>query len=118
MIRTTVRSVAVTFLLFGLTNAHNTAGAAPSPSNSCCNLVEQALKDFSAIRVGSKRADVERSFTESGGMSFGNQTVYVYKKCHYIKASITFTYAKTGAHSPVDVVNAVSELLIDYEAKD
>jgi len=39
-------------------------------STSCCSLVERALTDYKALRVGSKRKDVEQHFDESGGLSF------------------------------------------------
>lgn len=110
------RYIAMTTLLIGLMNTHRAVEAVPVSTNSCCNLVEQALKDVSAIHAGSKRADVEQTFTESAGVSFGSQTVYVYKKCHYIKMSVA--YGTTASRSPTDIVSTVSPLSIDYEAKD
>jgi hypothetical protein len=118
VIATIVRSIAVAGLLLGLMDTHKTAEAVPPPGNACCNLVEQALKDVSVIRVGSKRADVERNFIESGGASFGTELLYEYKKCHYIKVSVTFTYVNGASESSADVVNKISQLSIDYDVKD
>lgn len=89
--------------------------AGPAASSPCCNLVAQSLKDYSSIKAGGKRSDLELFFRESAGMSFGNPVVYVYKKCPYIQVTVTFTSPK---NSPADVIAAISKLSIDYEAKD
>lgn len=116
MTQHSVRYFAMMAFLIVTANNHPPLDAAPVPTSSCCNLIEQALKDVSAIHAGSQRSDVERSFTEAGGLSFGQETVYVYKKCHYIKMSVT--YRKGTSSLPTDVVATVSPLSIGYEAKD
>jgi hypothetical protein len=67
--------------------------------------------------VGSKRKDVEQHFDESGGLSFGAQTIFVYKECHLIRVEITFKHAN-GFTKSDDIVDSISKLSIDFEAKD
>ncbi|MGB6192160.1 MAG: hypothetical protein WBF42_06820, partial [Terracidiphilus sp.] len=81
MKRSAIFSFAIVVLLLGMVMAVGVRAArAGGPVNgSCCDLVTQALKDYSSIKVGSKRSDLERYFRESGGLSFGSQEVYVYR---------------------------------------
>lgn len=45
-------------------------------------------------KVGMVRADVERDFEFDGGLSVPSRTVYVYRRCHFIKINVDFTVEK------------------------
>jgi hypothetical protein len=106
----------VTFLLLSaIAPGSKQAKADQNAENSCCDLVAQALKDYASIKEGSKRSDLERYFSQSGGLSSVNEEVYVYKKCRYIRLTVTFA---SGTNAPADVISALSKLPIDYEATD
>jgi hypothetical protein len=83
-------------------------------------VAQEALTQLQNVRVGMHRLDIERSFTQDGGMAFRDRTVYVFKKCPYIKVEVVFASdpAVEGRFSPNDEVVSISKLFIDYPAKD
>ena len=119
MIRTSIYRASVLILFCALTPANaqkaETDGAS---TKQYCSFIAQVLKDYSTLKVGSKRSDVERFFTEEAGPSFGDQVPYVYKKCHYITLMVTYAAQKAGSKSASDIVNSLSKLSIGYELKD
>ncbi len=64
------------------------------------------------------RSAVENRFIEAGGLSFGNETSYIYRKCSYIALKITFKPVMAGQKSGLDQVESVGILTIKYEARD
>src|SRR5947207_15341915 len=96
MPRSLMFSVALVFLTsivgFGSDNKSQTSRT----NNVCCSLVSQALADYSKLRVGSTKADVERAFAEGSGASFGDEEVYVYRRCHLIKLLVSYSPGKNG----------------------
>jgi hypothetical protein len=116
MKRIAVRALLGTSLLLCLARLGDARiQAGPATPTPCCDLVAQALKDYSSLKVGGMRSDLDRYFRESGGASIGNQIVYVYKKCPYIHLTVTFA---SLTNTPSDVIAGLSKLSIDYEAKD
>jgi hypothetical protein len=106
------------FLLSMIAAGNGTARALPAPANSCCDIAAQALRDASAIRPGMTRAQVERTFELSGGVSFGNQIAYVYRKCHLLRLTIVFTMNANHEMLSTDRVQSVSKLSVESEPKD
>jgi hypothetical protein len=90
-------------------------------TGSECAVVEQALNAYRAVRPGSKRREVERSFRYDGGLQFPDHGRYTYRGCEYIKLEIDFKLAPdrgNAGSSPDDTVAAVSRLFIDYPTRD
>jgi hypothetical protein len=55
-----------------------------------------------------------------GGVQFPGSTYYLYRKCRYLHVDVDFT-TKAGIDllfSSEDVVTKVSQLYVDYTAKD
>jgi hypothetical protein len=85
-----------------------------------CAMVRQALIDHDRIKSGLTRRDVEKYFVRQGGVQFPGSTFYVYPKCSLLHVDVDFTAKGTGERlfSPDDVVTKVSQLYVDYPAKD
>ncbi|MDQ1406242.1 MAG: hypothetical protein QOG55_1871 [Acidobacteriaceae bacterium] len=91
--------------------------AQESPS---CATVQQALIDSGHIKPGVTRHEVEKYFMRQGGVQFPGSTHYLYRKSRYLHVDVDFT-AKGGVDrlfSSDDVVTKVSQLYVDYTAKD
>jgi len=88
--------------------------------NSCCSVVEEALRDALRIKPGMKRADLAALFTTEGGLDFHIQTIYVWKRCPYIKIKISFALSDSISprDSPADVITAVSDPYLQYPVTD
>jgi len=61
----------------------------PSDPGSCA-IVTQAVADYSKLRTGSLRKDVEKTFELDDGLQFTFSSRYVYKKCAYVHVNIEF----------------------------
>lgn len=120
MKRARILSTSISFFLAIVAVGSSTGQQRDKPTiASCCSVVAQALKDYSELKVGATRAEVERTFVEGSGMSFGGETVYVYKDCHFITMTVTYrpTAGDTsGAKS--DIITTISKMSIGDEAKD
>ena len=90
--------------------------------SQCCSVVTAALQAVGQIKKGRKRADVEKEFSEQGGLSGRNETIYVYKLCPLIKVRVFFspsTDQKGSRKSRLDdMVRSVSTPYIEYPVKD
>ena len=98
-----------------LTRARNQDEAA-----SACPLIKQALKDYSQLKVGSTRADVEKYFVQDGGAQFPDATRYVYPQFKYLHVDVDFAHSGPADRlfSPADTVTRVSKMYVEYPAKD
>ena len=88
---------------------------------SCCSLVEEALVDYSHIKAGMTREEVEENFEHGGGLNSEVMTRYWYRKCHEIQVVIDFKakHSKsTEPYSPHDIVEKKSQLMIDFTLLD
>jgi hypothetical protein len=97
------------------------AGQGPASGAGACATVQQALADSRSIAPGVTRKEVEKYFTNDGGMQFPPHTRYTYRQCNYIKLEVDFDPAPSPGKdftSPDDKVKNVSKLYIDYPAKD
>jgi hypothetical protein len=85
-----------------------------------CEVVAQALGDYSKLTVGMKRSEVEKTFQMSGGMNWRQATLYEYQKCEYIHVDIEFEVdSKSGNDvSPNDVVTKIGQLYLRYPVRD
>jgi hypothetical protein len=88
----------------------------------CCSLVLKALDAAERVKPKMTRAEIEKEFSEDGGLSFGNERVYTYKSCSYIKIRVAFEIEagkKTSlAESPSDIVRSVSQPYLEYPHYD
>jgi hypothetical protein len=68
------------------------------------------------------RENVEKDFTQDGGLDFGSATVYTFKLCPLIKIRVEFVQKEASAQSVnnrlKDVVRSVSKPYIEYPARD
>jgi hypothetical protein len=99
------------------------SGAHPQATDgecSSCAIAEQALHDLESIKVGMRRADVERFFIRAGGMTFRDRTDYVYQKCEYLKIQVSFTAdpAVQRGLSSADTITDVSQLAVAHPSRD
>ena len=117
-------TTAVVFLFvispFGLLPS---ARAAQSNSESqCCSMVTRALEAVNRIKKGMLRENIEKDFTQDGGIDFGSVTVYTFKLCPLIKIRVEFDQKEASAQSVnnrlKDVVRSVSKPYIEYPARD
>lgn len=87
---------------------------------SSCSIVDQALGDANQVKVGMTRAELEKFFVRDGGASFRLRTVYVSRRCSYLKIDVDFD-ADPGVDrdfSPKDVITKISRLYAAYPSKD
>jgi len=92
----------------------------PVQGDTGCGVLESAIHDYTQIRTGAKRKDVEKIFIQDGGLQFPGKTRYTYRACHYLHVDVSYKVQEASAQrlSPDDQVDAVSRLYVDYPAKD
>ena len=77
------------------------------------------MADYSILKAGSSRKEVDKNFELDGGLQFTFQNRYVYKKCAYIHVDIEFKRQSSSSEkAPADTVVTVSKLYLEYPAKD
>ena len=84
-------------------------------------IIEEAIKVVSEIKVGDTRATVEVNFSPDGGLQVGTITRYTFKKCSLIKIDVDFSPNGTPAPtdlSPSDTVVHVSKPYVEYPFAD
>jgi hypothetical protein len=84
-------------------------------------VLEEAIKIVSEIKVGDTRATVEVNFSPDGGLQAGTITRYTFKKCSLIKIDVDFSPNGTPAPtdlSPSDTVVHVSKPYVEYPFAD
>lgn len=89
-------------------------------NGQCCTVVEQALSELNHIKVGAKRKEIEKQFVIDGGVTFRNETTYIFKLCPLIKIKVTFSQNEGSSthNSSNDVIRSISKPYIEYAAKD
>jgi hypothetical protein len=86
-----------------------------------CAVVSQALRSAQLITPGAKRQEVEKAFTQDGGVSFRTSTVYVSRMCPMLKIKIDFVpSAKAPGLIPSsdDTVSQVSQMYVEWPIRD
>ncbi|HMD39165.1 MAG TPA: hypothetical protein VKH15_07780 [Candidatus Acidoferrum sp.] len=96
-----------------------TVAMLPAPSkvgrqrqNDLCPEIKEVLDDFGKIRNGMTRRDLDKLFTEDGGISVRPQTRYLSRRCNYIKAEVHFKLVQaidSTEFSPNDIIIEVSK---------
>lgn len=93
-----------------------------SAESQCCSAVIRALDAVGHIKEGITRADVEKEFTQDGGLFSRGETIYTFKLCPYIKVKVKYTldadYPGFADGSPRDVVQSTSKPYIEYSTGD
>lgn len=102
-------------LAIGILAAISLSAQAQTPHHSrktsaCCSIVEAALRDAAQIKPGMKRADLAKMFTPESSPDFLVETLYFWKRCHYIKIRVSFILLdpQGNKESPSDIVKFVS----------
>jgi len=102
-------------LAIGILAAISLSAQAQTPHHSrktsaCCSIVEAALRDAAQIKPGMKRADLAKMFTPESSPDFLVETLYFWKRCHYIKIRVSFILLDPEGNkvSPSDIVKFVS----------
>lgn len=85
-----------------------------------CRVIEQAIKARDRIKVGARRADIEKIFERDGGTQFPSPTRYVHPLCKYLHLDVDFDLqGKPGQlFSTDDVVTKYSKIYVEYPARD
>jgi hypothetical protein len=86
-----------------------------------CAVVSQALRSAQLITPGAKRQEVEKDFTQDGGVSFRTSTIYVSRMCPMLKIKIDFVpTAKAPGPMPnsEDTVSQVSRMYVEWPVRD
>ena len=88
---------------------------------AACDAIRRAVDDSVRIRPGMMRKDVEKHFSEDGGMQFPLKGRYVWPLCMYLKLDVEYDLSPSRGKnltSPEDTVRTVSKLYVEYPAKD
>jgi hypothetical protein len=108
-------------LAFSVTMVSLCGGSAlRGEESSCCSIVHRAMSATAQIKPGMKRKDVEKAFSEDGGLSFNGEGRYVFKECPLIKIKVKFSGVSgaKGKESPDDIVADVSPPYMEAPMKD
>jgi hypothetical protein len=101
-------------------NVPSNLPAQSPPGCPACGQVEKALEDFGHLKAGMMRRDAEQYFALDGGMNFGGQTRYVYRKCEFIQVEITFEEDPDVRNdfSQKDKITNLSKLFLAFPSRD
>jgi hypothetical protein len=81
--------------------------------------VESSLSAIRAVKVGMTRADLQRLFTEEGGIATASQRTYVFRECPYIKVDVLFALTEQdGRERPIDRVVEISKPYLEWPHGD
>jgi len=89
MARTRLFTIAAGWLMAASLIPRISAQEAVKPSE-CCSIVVSAIEASVRVKPGSTRWEIEKEFSHDGGVSFRQDTVYVYKLCPSIKIRVLF----------------------------
>jgi len=117
--RQTIAVARVAMIVMLLVNNVQKVMASPQEC-SACSVVDQALGDVGQVKNGMTRGEVEKLFVRDGGASFRLRTVYVSRRCRYLKIDVDFDPdpGVNGNFSPNDIVMKVSQLYAAYPSMD
>lgn len=89
--------------------------------SSCCEIVQNALRDSMRITIGMKRRTLGEHWKLDGGAQVRGEERYTYAGCSYIRVDIDFKLAAPAEKiegSPDDTVSKVSKPYIAYPTSD
>ncbi len=84
------------------------AQSATPAANGHEQWVAESLKEMQTVRVGMKRADVEKIFKSEGGLGEALHRTYVYRRCSYFKVDVAFSAAEPPSTDRDDKVVTIS----------
>jgi hypothetical protein len=82
------------------------------PQKDHCSEIKEVLDDFGRIRNGMTRRDLDKLFTEDGGIEIRQKTRYLSRRCNYIKVEVRFKPVQainSPEFSPTDIIIEVSK---------
>jgi hypothetical protein len=91
------------------------------PQKDHCPEIREVLDDFGKIRNGMTRRDLDKLFTEDGGMSIRQKTRYLSRRCNYIKVEVHFKPVhaiNSPEFSPSDIIIEVSKPYLEAVTVD
>jgi hypothetical protein len=111
---------AICLVATSIGNAKKAQNGQGQGGRPCDAVLVQALSDYSHVKVGAHRKDVEKYFQPSGGLQFPMSARYTYPGSQYLHLDIEYKAAPSvsGPVSPEDTAVSVSKLYVDYEPKD
>lgn len=77
--------------------------------------VRSSMIEMATVKVGMRRADVERVFATEGGLSTRAQRTYVYRNCPYFKVDVEFSWNE-GQQSGEELDDRVAKISAPYLA--
>ena len=86
--------------------------------------LQQCLYDFSKIKVGMTRVEIEKMFPYPGGINGVSPTRFIHPRCDFFVIEVTFDFKRDLANQgraiegKDDKVTAVSRPFIEYPASD
>jgi hypothetical protein len=122
-VEASMKTIALTAALLGVLAL---SGGRPQQSidenqSPGCKMVQDALRESRAIKVGMTRRDLQEHWRLDGGTSIREESRYVYLKCEYIRVDLKFKLAEP-VHAmedlPDDTVTEVSRPYLDYPTMD
>lgn len=97
--------------------------ASPSaPDDSHTKWIAECLKEIETIKVGMTRNDLSAVFTIEGGISTRTQQTFVFRKCLYIKADVTFRVQDANdalaVDEKTDIITSISKPYLQWAVGD
>ncbi len=86
--------------------------------------VQKCLKDFSQLKPGMKRSEIEKMFPQDGGLSTAGEVRFVHPECPCVKVAVEFSFQRDEkdqgrvVRSPEDPVITVSKPYLEYAIAD
>jgi len=117
--------VAMAALCLVITQAGTPSAPSPAGDDEACQFIAQAIEATKSLKAGMTRSELDKNFTEDGGITFIGQgqhhARYVYRKCPYIKIDVDLTVAgvdEKPAMSPTDRILKVSRPYLEHPFYD
>jgi hypothetical protein len=80
-------------------------------------LVDTVLHDVSTLHPGMRRSALNALFVEDGGLQFGEQTRYDYRRCPSIKMDVKFKSVASEERRD-DIIVEISKPYLEYPFTD
>jgi hypothetical protein len=80
--------------------------------------IAEVMQTILTIRPGMTRGDLQKAFTEEGGLSSPAHRRYVYKTCPYIKVDVDFAAADREMEKLDDKITKISQPFLEYAILD
>lgn len=91
----------------------------PQTATDHCDTIRDALARIHSLKTGDSRAMLEENFELDGGLQFPGKSVYVFKKCNFIKINVEFTAeAQQTDLLAADKISKISRPYLEYPFRD